>query len=281
MIKIKGILLTIILSFSINSLWAQKIPYGNNPETGKYIQTDDAKIYYEIYGRGEPLLLIHGSLYGYIDEFSSVLPDLIQKFKVIAVALRGHGKSEIGNQDFSYRLFVEDIVKILDNEEIDSTSIIGFSSGAITAVKIATVYPERVIKVVSIAGALGAVDKRYEMVKKQQEMTGEEFVKKAKGFVDNRKKLMPEPNRFIEFYDKLKVAHLDSIWISDEDASEIMAPILIIGGDRDEYFDIKAFDRMYSLIPNSRLLIVPNSGHVDVLLNKDLYLDYAIPFLMD
>ncbi|MFW9951686.1 MAG: alpha/beta fold hydrolase, partial [Candidatus Thorarchaeota archaeon] len=79
-----------------------QIPYGNNPVVGRYIQTDDAKIYYEIYGEGEPLVLIHGSLYGYIDEFKTVLPDLTERFKVIAVALRGHGKSEIGDQDFSY-----------------------------------------------------------------------------------------------------------------------------------------------------------------------------------
>jgi len=256
-----------------------QIPYGNNPAVGKYIQTDDAKIYYEIYGEGEPLVLIHGSLYGYIDEFKTVLPDLTERFKVIAVALRGHGKSEIGDQNFSYDLFANDIVKILDNENINSASILGFSSGAITAIKIAAEYQLRVKKVVSIAGALGAVDERPDAIRIQEGMTGEEFVKRAKGYVDNRKKIMSEPDRFVEFYEKLKVLHLDSIWISNEKASQIKIPVFIIGGDRDEYFSVEAFNRMYSLIPNSRLMIFPESGHVDVLLNKSIYIYHAIPFL--
>ncbi len=256
-----------------------QIPYGNNPEAGKYIQTVDARIYYEVYGSGDPLLLIHGSLYGYIDEFACVLPDLTEKFRVIAVALRGHGKSEIGNRDYSYDLFEDDIIKILDMEEIDTVSILGFSAGAITALKIAADYPERVRKVVSIAGALGSMDKRPETVRNQQETTGEEFVVQSKAFVDYRKQIMPEPDRFIEFYERLKAAHLAPVWISDEEAAGIKATVLVIGGDRDDYFKVDAFTRMYALIPDARLMIVPGSGHVAVLLNRDIYIQYAIPFL--
>ena len=90
---------------------------------------------------------------------------------------------------------------------------------------------------------------------------------------------MSEPDRFIDFYNKLKVAHVDSFWISDESAAQIRIPIMIIGGDRDAYFPIDAFSRMYSLIPNSCLMIIPNSGHVDVLKNMNMYNDFVIPFL--
>src|SRR5437868_3365635 len=76
--------------------FAQSIPYGNNPETGKYLTVGDTKIYYEVYGKGEPLLLLHGGVYGYIDEFEYLIPKLAEKFQVIAVATRGHGKSYIG-----------------------------------------------------------------------------------------------------------------------------------------------------------------------------------------
>ncbi|MGW8315337.1 MAG: alpha/beta fold hydrolase [Bacteroidales bacterium] len=256
-----------------------QIPYGNNPDAGNYIQTDDAKIYYEVYGSGDPLLLIHGSLYGYIDEFAGILPELTEQFKVIAVALRGHGKSEIGNRDYSYDLFADDMMKIMDSEQIDTFSILGFSAGAITALKISAEYPERVKKVVSIAGALSSTDKRPETLKDQQATTGEDFVIEAKAFVDYRKQIMPEPDRFIEFYERLKVAHLAPVWVSDEEAAGIKASVLIIGGDRDDYFTVDAFTRMYALIPDAKLLIVPESGHVKVLLNRNLYQEYAIPFL--
>jgi pimeloyl-ACP methyl ester carboxylesterase len=254
-------------------------PYGNNPAAGTYIQTEDAKIYYEVYGEGDPLLLIHGSLYGYIDEFSDILPDLAERFRVIAVALRGHGRSEIGSRDYSFGLFADDIMRILDREQIDTVSIIGFSAGAITALKIAAEYPLRVKKVVSIAGALDTVDYRPGIAREQRETTGADFVVQARAFVDYRKQIMPEPERYTEFYEKLKTAHLAPLWITEEEACGIRAPVMVIGGDRDDYFKVDAFERMYRLIPDARLLIVPESGHVAVLLNREVYLSYAIPFL--
>ncbi len=256
----KYIALIFILTLNVPILVCGQIPYGNNPDVGKYVQSDDAKIYYEVYGEGEPILLIHGSLYGYISEYEHILPTLTENYKVIAVALRGHGKSEIGNKNYSYALFAKDMVAVLDAEKIDKAMIIGFSSGAITAIKIAADYPQRVIKVVSIAGALSAKDKSPERRKQQKELSADKFVAENKAFVENRKKLMSEPDRFMDFYQKLMNVDNDSVWISKKDASHILSPVLVIGGDRDIYFPIDAFQKMYSIIPNSRLLIIPNSG---------------------
>lgn len=74
------------------AVYAQLIPYGNNPETGKYVVSGDARIYCETFGEGPPLLLLHGGYYCYISEFEMYLPELIKNFGVIAVATRGHGK---------------------------------------------------------------------------------------------------------------------------------------------------------------------------------------------
>ncbi|MCG6186404.1 alpha/beta fold hydrolase [Maribellus maritimus] len=259
-------------------LFAQ-IPYGNNPETAKYVQTKDAKIYYEIYGSGKSILLIHGSVYGYINEFENIFPLLTKNHKVIAVALRGHGKSEIGDRNYSYDLFAQDMIAVLNAENIDRIDIMGFSSGAITAVKLAADYPERVVKVVSIAGALGAKDKTPKRKQQQKEMTADEFVAANKNFVDSRKKLMPQPDRFTDFYEKLMKVNDDPVWISEKAASEIKSPVLVVGGDRDGYFPVEEFLRMYSIIPNSKLLILPDNGHVDACQNKVMYIDFALPFL--
>lgn len=266
------IVITILLPLQLLA----QIPYGNNPEAGKYVQAKDAKIYYEIYGSGEPLLLIHGSLYGYIDEFENIFPILTKNHKVIAVALRGHGKSEIGDRDFSYGLFAQDMIEVLNAENIDRIDIMGFSAGAITAVKLAADYPERVIKVVSIAGALGVNDEKPENL---NETPIEEFVARNKSFVDSRKKLMPEPDRFTDFYEKLMKVDSDPFWISENDASKIKSPVLVVGGDSDSYFPMKAFLKMHSIIPNSKLLILPGDGHVGASQNKAMYIDFALPFL--
>ena len=71
-----------------------QIAYGNNPEAGHYLQVDDAKIYYEIYGNsGTPLVLLHGGLFGSIEEFGGLIAELSKTRRVIAIATRGHGKS--------------------------------------------------------------------------------------------------------------------------------------------------------------------------------------------
>src|ERR1043165_2247513 len=70
---------------------AQDIPYGNNPAAGRYVDVGDAKIYYEVYGKGHPIVLLHGGVYGYIDEFSPFIPKLVAAdFKVICIGTRGH-----------------------------------------------------------------------------------------------------------------------------------------------------------------------------------------------
>jgi pimeloyl-ACP methyl ester carboxylesterase len=77
-----------------------QIPFGNNPATGGYFNTGDAKIYYEVYGSGKPVVLLHGGIYGYIDEFEKLIPVLSQRYQVIAIATRGHGRSELGHHHY-------------------------------------------------------------------------------------------------------------------------------------------------------------------------------------
>src|SRR6202000_243767 len=131
----------------------EAIPYGNNPAAGHYQGMDDGtKIYYEIYGQGRPLVLLHGDLYGDISEYGKLIPALQKSFKVIAIETRGHGKSAIGNQPFSYQLFASDAVKIIRKETADSAVLIGFSGGAVTAMLVTLQHPELVRKLVYVGG---------------------------------------------------------------------------------------------------------------------------------
>src|SRR5687768_14848472 len=78
------------------------IPYGANPNAGKYANVGDAKIYYEVYGKGQPLVVLHGGIMGSTKEMYQFIDSLSQYYQVIAVSTRGHGKSEIGSDSPTY-----------------------------------------------------------------------------------------------------------------------------------------------------------------------------------
>src|ERR1700728_3212304 len=76
--------------------------FGNNPSAGHYLpMKDKTKIYYEVYDSGNPIVLLHGGLYGDISEYRKLIPQLSKHFQVIAIETRGHAKSEIGHQPYT------------------------------------------------------------------------------------------------------------------------------------------------------------------------------------
>ncbi|AYB30075.1 alpha/beta fold hydrolase [Chryseolinea soli] len=268
-----------VLLGCLTSIQAQNIPYGDNPKAGKYVQSGDARIYYEVYGEGPPLLLLHGGYYGYISEYEQYYPDLTKNFKVIAVATRGHGRSEIGHTPMTYKLFAQDALAVLKNEKIDKALVMGFSDGAITGNILAAEYPEHVVKLVSMAGALNTTNYRPNALEYVWAMTGKNEEQNLPQFLKDRKKIMPEPQRFAEWVDMLKNAWLEPVWLSEEKAATIKCPVLIVAGDRDDYTRTEAFVAMYKLLPNAQLLMLPNSGHVSLILNPAMLRDFIIPFL--
>ncbi len=120
--------------FSVRLAFAQAQPsYGTNAAAGHYVQTADAKIYYERYGTGgTPLVLLHGGEYGYIDEFADFIHEMSASRTVIAIATRGYGRSERGSAPLSHRQFAADAFAVVqdvfkDGEKVD---VLGFSEGA-------------------------------------------------------------------------------------------------------------------------------------------------------
>jgi len=122
--------------------------YGNNAAAAHYLNVGDANIYYEIYGSGKPVVLLHGGIWGYLDDYKDLIPVLSKKYQVIAIATRGHGKSELGSEKFSYQLFSEDSYKVIKHVTKDSVIVIGFSDGADQAYYLAANHPEVVKKLI-------------------------------------------------------------------------------------------------------------------------------------
>jgi pimeloyl-ACP methyl ester carboxylesterase len=130
-----------------------RILFGANASAGHYLQVDDAKIYYETYGSGDtPLVLLHGGLYGYIEEFGDVIQQMSKYRRLIAIATRGHGRSELGTKPFSYTLFANDAFAVIRHETRGKVDVLGFSDGAVTSYPLTTAHPELVRRLGPSAG---------------------------------------------------------------------------------------------------------------------------------
>ena len=274
-------ILVFFLFWVAQEVSGQTIPYGNNPAAGKYIDVGDAKLYYEVYGSGRPLLLLHGDTFGYISEFEQYLPLLSRHFKVITPGMRGHGKSELGTKKYSYKLFADDVLAILKQEKVDSVTVMGFSAGAITAYYLAAYHPEKVKKVVAMAGALDSSSYKQESWKEfKNKYTGDDFEKMLPEVVRERKALMPKPDSYNELIEKLRDSWKQTIYVERAKAAAIRCPVLTVGGDRDEYFTTESFVNIQKLIPNSQLAIIPNCTHVCLIFYPEMFTTLVMPFLL-
>ncbi|MGH2565179.1 MAG: alpha/beta fold hydrolase, partial [Ginsengibacter sp.] len=124
---------------------ANRISYGNNSTAGKFYNIRGIKIYCEIYGKGKPLLLIHGNG-GSIASFENNIPYFSKRYKVIAMDSRSQGKSRDENDSLSFEMMADDAAALLDTLHIDSAYVLGWSDGGINALLVAMRHPEKVIK---------------------------------------------------------------------------------------------------------------------------------------
>lgn len=260
---------------------AQDIPYGNNPAAGHYLEVDSTKLYYEVYGEGPPLLLLHGDFYGYIDEFSEYIPLLSKHFKVIATAKRGHGKSEIGNALFNEERYARDALAILKQEGIDSATVMGFSSGGNTALYLAAYYPARIKAVVAMAAGINSTYYRPEAIIEMRNLTYPALKKESPRFFAGREQLMPQPERFDELLQKLKKVWLAPYFMDSTKVNAISKRVLIVGGDTDDYYKVENFVYLQASIPHAQLAIIPGCTHVGLLSRPGMVKDIVLPFLLN
>ena len=231
--------------------------FGNNPNAGNTLNIRGFNMYYETYGSGKPLLIIHGNG-GSIKDFENQIPFFSKEFKIIIADNRAQGKSRDPGDSLSYEMMADDLNGLLDHLHLDSCYVLGWSDGGIDGLLLAMRHPDKVKKL-AISGAnlwpdTTAVDP---------------FVYKwARDQFQSLKNMKQTPT----IKNKLKLANLltNEPHISISDLNKVLCPALVIGGDHDILLPQHTL-LIASSIRKSYLWIVPNSGHSAAIYYKDQF----------
>lgn len=232
------------------------VPYGNNPAAGKFYQIRGFKMYCEVYGSGEPLLIIHGNG-GSINNFIYQTPYFSSKYKVIIADSRSQGKSADTGDSLTYEMMADDYAVLLDSLHIDSARVIGWSDGGINGLLLAMRHPKKVKKL-AITGANLVAD----TTAVPQEIW--DMVRPAlAGLTAKSQKTPQEKNSF-----KLLRLLCEQPNIKPSSLNTIACPTLVIGGDHDVIKEEHTF-LIYKNIPKAYLWILPASGHSTPIIYAD------------
>jgi pimeloyl-ACP methyl ester carboxylesterase len=246
-----------VFTQTVNPSSTRSVPYGNNKQAGNYINTRGFKMYYETYGQGDPLLIIHGNG-GSIKDFINQIPYFSKKYKVILADSRAQGKSIDPTDSLSYEMMADDLNALLDSLHIKSCNVIGWSDGGINGLLLAMRNPDKVKKL-AVTGAnlwpdTSAVDPMV--------------YKMALNYNDSLDKLKQTP----EIKKITKLTHLLTYepHITTDQLKQIKCPTLVIGGDHDVLLPEHTL-LIAKSIPSSYLWIIPESGHSTPINKKDQF----------
>lgn len=247
----------ILLNLLITAAYSQeKINYGNNAAAGKYYSIRGIKLYCEIYGKGEPLLMIHGNG-GNISAFTDNIPYFSRKYQVVAVDSRSQGRSVDTKDSLSFEMMADDFADLLDTLHIPSAYVLGWSDGGINAILLAIRHPEKVKKFASTGANLWP-DSTALIPSLWIDMQHTYDSSVNKHFTTAKEK-----NDWKMFLLDYTQPH-----ISLASLHTIHCPALIIGGDHD-LIPVPHTTLIARNIPGATLWIVSNSGHATLQEHKD------------
>ncbi|CDX11659.1 Alpha/beta hydrolase fold protein [Mesorhizobium sp. ORS 3324] len=242
------------------------------PEQSGYAPVNGIQMYYAVFGKGDPVLLIHGGL-GHADIWASQVATLSKTHEVIVADSRGHGRSTRTEEPYGYDLMASDYLALLDYLKIDKTALVGWSDGGIIGIDIALHHPERLTRLFAQAANVttDGVDPGV--------MTNRTFAAYIDRSGRDYKKLSKTPDQYDAF-----VAQISHMWESQpawtkEQLGKITTPTAIVAGDHDEAIKRAHTEYMASAIPGAKLIILPNASHFAMLQAPDEYSQAVLDFI--
>jgi len=251
-----------------------------SPRTG-YAPVNGLRMYYEIHGTGQPLVMLHGgletiaySLGGYL------LPSLAKTRQVIAIEQQGHGHTADIDRPLDYAQMVEDTAALLRHLEITDADVFGYSMGGMTALGLATRHPELVRRLVVVSAPYNNDGMRPENIAGMQALTPELLA----GSPQERayREAAPNPDDWGTLLAKMGPLQRDFTGWPADDIRAMAAPTLFVFGDADaipldhvvDLFRLRGGDVNgdFSGVPASRLAILPGTTHIGIMSCADLIL---------
>jgi len=279
---LKSMLLIAIVFASIRSNGQQM-----KPSNSGYAPVNSNKVYYEVYGEGRPVLLLHGAFMTINMNWNQLIAELSKTRKVIAIELQGHGHTPLSDRKLSFPGLASDVEGVLDFLKIDSADVVGYSMGGTVAYQFAIQNPKRIRKLVIISSAHKSGDWLPQVTNGFKAMKPEFFTNTPlKGAYDA---VAPDKTKWTPFVEQMIAFVQTPFDLGDSNISKIVAPVLLIAGDNDGLDKIE-LAKTYKLLgggvsadvapmPKSQLAIVPSQAHVSLMMQTTTILNYLDSFL--
>ena len=259
---------------------------GGTAANAEYAEVNGMKMYYEVSGEGDPLVVLHGA-YMNIPSMGTIIPKLAETHKVYALELQGHGRTNDIDRPITYPNLADDVAAFMDAVGIKKADVFGYSMGAVAGLQVAIRYPEKVDQLVAASVAYDVEGWQPAFRDFIPKMTIEMFVNMP--FAADYKKLAANPDGFPALVAKLIQLEKEPMaW--EADVKAMKTPVLIISGDA----DVATLEHSVALfrllgggvmgdmgkpLPASRLAVMPATSHTAVIGQTDLLIGFIEPFL--
>ena len=257
------------------------------PMKSGYAPVNGIQVYYEVYGEGKPLILLHGAFYTIEMNWGQLIPELSKTRKIIAIEFQGHGHSPYSDRKLDIATLAKDVEGVMNYLKIDTADLAGYSMGGSVAYQFAVQSPERLSKLVIISstyktdGWLPIVSTGFKNFKPE--------------FFDNTPlktgydAVAPDKTKWPKFVKQMIDFAQTPFNCGDSNIAKITAPVLIISGDNDGTNKVELM-KTYQLLgggvaadlqpmPKSHLAIVPSQSHVSLMMQTKTILGYLDDFL--
>jgi pimeloyl-ACP methyl ester carboxylesterase len=243
------------------------------PATIGTAQVNGIRLWYAEFGRGAPVIMVHGGLAN-SNYWGLQVAALAPHYHVIVLDSRGHGRSSRTDAPIGYDLMSSDVIALMDRLHLRRAALVGWSDGAIIGLDIAIHHPERLTRL--FAFAANSDPSGVKDVTKSPVFTA--YIQRA---ADEYVQLSPTPQQFRAF-----VTNIEHMWatephFTDDQLSHIKVPTWIVDGDHDEAIKREDTDHMAALIPGAGELILPDVSHFAFLQNPAMFNAALLDFLAD
>jgi pimeloyl-ACP methyl ester carboxylesterase len=253
---------------------------------GDRIEVNGMQMYYEVSGKGDPLIVLHGA-YMNIPSMGAIISKLAETHKVYTLEFQGHGRTTDIDRPITYPNLADDVADFMDALHIEKADVFGYSMGSAVGLQLAIRHPEKVNKLAAASVAYDAEGWQPEFKAFIPQLSAEMFVDTP--FEEDYRKLAADPNGFRALVEKL-IALESQPMAWEADVKALKTPVLIITGDA----DVAALEHSVALfrllgggimgdmgkpLPDSRLAVMPATSHTAVITQPDLLYAFIEPFL--